>query len=613
MNREFVLNPKNRKRALIVLIVCIILLTAAVILASRTQQDFGRVAVTDAYYPNANGISIRAKLFMPVGASRENPLPGVVYIHGYQNNRETGDAYAIEIARRGMVVLNIDAIGRGHSDIPGNPDAANFDKTYGGRSSVQYLRTLPFVDPRRVGIMGHSLGAEMAYLVAIKDPALRAVVLTGYAYTLEATPTMPKNMLMIIGKYDEFRQRMTMTRDIEQQWMATQNTRKAFGFDRPELGKTYGDFTAGTARRVFVPPITHVHESHHQGAIAETLIWLNAALSPPERYWIDPHRQIWPVKEFSTLAAMLFGFALLLPLGFLLLGTKFFNSLLANPAEGYYCSVRNYRINAAINGGLMWLYLPMILMLFGIHKYVVRIDGVFPMMMVNAVVWWFLWVSIIGFFLFRRWFKRQSASQGFSLFDMGVSDQAGAFHLNAGKLRRSAILAVILFLCMYLAEYLAEELFIVNFRFVWPFFNDLTPYRWLMFFLYLPFIFVCFLQTGIFLHGQLRMPPGKTPMGTFCSRSISNVIAMCLPIILFLLVQYVPLFLTGFIPFVGPNGLFVVFVINLFHILMLLAITSVISTWFYEWTGQIYLGAILNALLVAWSFAASQVIAPIPV
>jgi len=88
---------------------------------------------------------------------------------------------------------------------------------------------------------------------------------------------------------------------------------------------------------------------------------------------------------------------------------------------------------------------------------------------------------------------------------------------------------------------------------------------------------------------------------------------MCLPIILFLLVQYVPLFLTGFVPFVGPNGLFVVFVINLFHILMLLAITSVISTWFYEWTGQIYLGAILNALLVAWSFAASQVIAPIPV
>jgi hypothetical protein len=32
---------------------------------------------------------VRAKLFMPKGASRETPVPGMVYIHGYQNNRES--------------------------------------------------------------------------------------------------------------------------------------------------------------------------------------------------------------------------------------------------------------------------------------------------------------------------------------------------------------------------------------------------------------------------------------------------------------------------------------------------------------------------------------------
>jgi cephalosporin-C deacetylase-like acetyl esterase len=196
MNREFVLDPKNRRWALIALILCLIMLATSVIMASQTQQDFGRVAVRDTYYLNANGISIRAKLFMPNGASRDNSLPGVVYIHGYQNNRETGDAYAIEIARRGMVVLNIDAIGRGHSGIPGDQKADDFDSTYGGLSSVKYLRTLPFVDHERIGIMGHSLGAEMAYLVALKDPTLRALVLTGYAYTLEATPTMPKKICL---------------------------------------------------------------------------------------------------------------------------------------------------------------------------------------------------------------------------------------------------------------------------------------------------------------------------------------------------------------------------------------------------------------------------------
>jgi len=613
MNRDFVLDPAHRRRALYVLAACLAVLAAAVILASQAQRDFGRVRVTDADYANAGGIPIRAKLYKPLSAGRERPAPGVVYIHGYQNNRETGDAYAIEIARRGFVVLNIDAIGRGHSGIPGEPTTADFDRTYGGQASVAYLRSLPFVDPGRVGVLGHSLGAEMAYLVALRDSTLKALVLTGYAYTLEATPAQPKNMLMIIGKYDEFRKRMTGTRDIERQWMGTERTRRAFGIDRPELGKTYGDFAAGTARRVFVPPITHVHESHHPGAIAETLLWLRAALAPPEDDWIDPHSQIWPVKEFSTLVAMLAGFALLLPLGFLLLGTRPFRPLLARPSDGYACPPRDYRRFVAVNGVLMWLYLPLILVLFGVHKYLVRIDGAFPMMMVNAIVWWFLWVNIIGFFLFRRWFARQAAPRGVSLLDLGISDQAGALRVDAGRLGRAALLAVGLFFCMYFLEYLAEKVFLVNFRFVWPFFNDLTPYRWRMFLLYLPWILVCFLQTGVFLHGQLRRAPRTTPMRTFSGRSWDSVVALCLPVVLFLAVQYIPLFTTGFIPFEGPNGLFVVFVINLFHVLALLAITAVISTWFFEWTGRIYLGAILNALLVAWSFAASQVIAPIPV
>ena len=90
------------------------------------------MAVSNATYLNWNGIPIRTKLLKPVEASAANPLPGIVYIHGYQNNRETSDAYCIELARRGFVVLNIDAIGRGNSGIPGrDPKAPGFDRTFG--------------------------------------------------------------------------------------------------------------------------------------------------------------------------------------------------------------------------------------------------------------------------------------------------------------------------------------------------------------------------------------------------------------------------------------------------------------------------------------------------
>jgi hypothetical protein len=53
--------------------------------------------------------------------------------------------------------------------------------------------------------------------------------------------------------------------------------------------------------------------------------------------------------------------------------------------------------------------------------------------------------------------------------------------------------------------------------------------------------------------------------------------------------------------------------LNLFHIILVLVMMIPGSTWFYQLTGNIYTGALLNALLVTWMFVSSQVIAPIPV
>ena len=129
---------KQNVGAFVVLLICILLSAASIITASIVQRDFGGVEVSDVYFKNINGVMVRAKLFVPDGAIRDNPMPGMVYIHGYQNNRETGDAYSIETARRGIVVLNIDAIGRGHSSLPGEPSDPGFDPTYSGKSAVPF-------------------------------------------------------------------------------------------------------------------------------------------------------------------------------------------------------------------------------------------------------------------------------------------------------------------------------------------------------------------------------------------------------------------------------------------------------------------------------------------
>ena len=613
MNTAGLFDPDRRSKAPLVFIACLAVLMGATLLASQVQKNFGTVDVSNAAYLNYNGIPIRAKLLRPLSASKSHPAPGVVYIHGYQNNRETSDAYCIELARRGIVVLEIDAIGRGNSGVPGQLDDPDFDPTYGGKTSLTFLQSLDYVDTRRIGLMGHSLGAEMVYAMALDDPSIQALVISGFAYRDDASADMPKNMLMIYGKYDEFRRRMTATRDFEKEWMQTPQSRKVFPVQNPEFETTYGDFESGTARRVFMPRITHLQQSHSNASVAEALDWMKNALQPGTESWIPSDRQIWQIKEWSTLVTMLAGIAALMPLGLMLLRTSFFSSLQTRMQAGYDCSGKPYLKSAIFNGVLMLLYFPIIFTLFGVHVYLVKIDSAFPLMMTNGIVWWFLWINIIGFVFFRKWFKKRAQTGGLTLYELGLSEQEDRFVMDAASIAKIVLLAGILFLFAYLVEHTLESIFLVDYRFIFPFASDLTAYRARLWFTYFPLLLVGFLLMGTFLHGQMRRPRKSNWWRSFMVWSSYNILVATAPLFVLLALQYLPLFTVGTIPLVGPGGMFIAFTHNLFHIIAVLTMILPLSTWFYQITGRIYPGALLNAALVTWMFVSSQVVAPIPV
>jgi len=600
----------SKSKIWISLFVFLGILLVAEIVASQVQQDFGRVEVSNITYDNFNNIPVRAKLLKPVGVSSSNSAPGVVYIHGYQNNRETSDAYAIEMARRGFVVLEIDAIGRGNSGNPNDLNAPDFDPTFGGRTSFEYLKSLPYVNAQAVGLMGHSLGAEMAYTIALQDPTVKALSVSGFAYREDATPNRPQNMLMIFGEYDEYRERMTGTNDVRAEWMSGPQSQAAFG-ERSglEFGQVYGNFEDGSARKVLLLPVIHLRESHSPEGVAAATTWMRDALGPSPEYWVDADSQIWEIKEYATLIAMLAGFFSLLPLGLLLLQTKVFASLRGEISEVYICTRKEFRKHVIINGILIWLYLPLIFVLFGLHVYVVNIDKAFPMMMVNGTVWWFMWINVIGFFILRRWRRKKDISW----YELGISYFKDRFGLDWQQIGKTALFALVLFGFAYFSEHLLEAIFIVDYRFIFPFASDLTPYRFGMWLLYFPFLLIGFLQMGFFLHGQIRQAKKDSWLKTYLSWSVTNTLVMVVPVILFMLVQYIPIFTVGVIPFVGPGGVLANFTMSLFHILGVLVMIVPIQTWFFQWTGKPYLGAILNAAIVAWMFTSSSVIAPIPI
>ena len=157
----------------------------------------------------------------------------MLLLHGYQNDHETCAAYAIELARRGAVVLCLDEYGhdattaglveRGYvnhkvtvnygedSEVGGTfqdhrradplqghdelPNLSFFDKHYttdsdgnsitdsscGGSYAYALLAAMDNVDPARLAISGHSMGTWSSWSVAADfantDIAPKAVVL----------------------------------------------------------------------------------------------------------------------------------------------------------------------------------------------------------------------------------------------------------------------------------------------------------------------------------------------------------------------------------------------------------------------------------------------------
>jgi pimeloyl-ACP methyl ester carboxylesterase len=91
------------------------------------------------------------------------------------------------LALHGYGVLALDNPGNGGSDGHSNGLGDNAQPAI--RAGLDYLARRPDVDPRRIGGLGLSLGAEVLLEAAARDPRLAAVVADGGARPLDAERT----------------------------------------------------------------------------------------------------------------------------------------------------------------------------------------------------------------------------------------------------------------------------------------------------------------------------------------------------------------------------------------------------------------------------------------
>ncbi|MFZ4690292.1 MAG: alpha/beta hydrolase [Polymorphobacter sp.] len=297
--------------------------------ASRIQTA-GGITVSDIRFRSASGTVMSALLYVPPGATAATPAPGILAVHGYINSRETQDAFAIEFARRGYVVLALDQTGHGYSG------GAAFSEGFGGPAGLAYLRGLPMVDTANIGLEGHSMGGWTVLAAAAAMPdGYRAMVLegssTGKPFAADGTPAWPRNLALAFSRYDEFSKIMWDV-DKARDTASSAKLQALFGTAAIVPGRIYGRIADGTARRLTQPVTTHPGDHLSHAAVGDALDWFGRTLQGGTPLLADD--QIWFGKEVATGVALIGFFAVLVGSFDLLLGLPLFAALRGAPPAG---------------------------------------------------------------------------------------------------------------------------------------------------------------------------------------------------------------------------------------------------------------------------------------
>lgn len=79
------------------------------------SSGWGSISIKRTYLFADNGDKVSVISYIPDTATNEDPAPVVLNFHGRANSAHTLDAWSLEQARRGYVVLNVDRGGAGES------------------------------------------------------------------------------------------------------------------------------------------------------------------------------------------------------------------------------------------------------------------------------------------------------------------------------------------------------------------------------------------------------------------------------------------------------------------------------------------------------------------
>lgn len=586
--------------------------------ADLVQTDNDKTTIRDIQYVNSDGVLQRGLLYIPDTATNTSPAPAVVCCHGYNNTAEMQDINAVELSKRGYVVLAIDSYRHGLSAAPEDETAVIGD---GAFTALQYIGSLPFVDADNIGMVGHSKGslavtlaAQAAYTMHESNPSIitaKSIVPAGVLMLGpdDTTPflTAPINMCVINAEHDEFLGNIYPTLK-----GADFNTlpivKAVFGF-KPSYNTLYeagnpnpltkdeAVNAAQNGRLLTLISADTTHPGLHFSAKVESEIinFMDITLKSGTET-IPPSQQTWYIKQILTGLALLLFVFLCLPLCRLLLNTPFFSKIITDEPLAFsdFSSSKN-KIKYAVFSLAALIPAPALYLLC-MNKLGAFTNTFFPLEHVNGFLIFNIAVGACLFILFIMNYLLLFRKNGASLKNIGIA-------ISFGKFGRAILLALCLFAINDILIRIADIFFKTDFRFFIFSFCRMTPEKWAIFLRYLPSYLFFFIVTGIIYNMSTRIQ-GISEWKNYVNIALQSAAGL----LIFGIADYITLYKTGFLASLGAFGSTSSLApLLLWNLVFILPVSAIITRYFFKKTGNIWTGALFNALM-ATLFAVSNTV-----
>lgn len=577
------------KTYLILLIISLILIIGGGAFASYVNSDFGFVHVYQIAIYGDHGAVISAMLYLPSTASTKHPAPAILAVNGWNNQKEFMQNVAIELARRGYVVLIMDPYGHGLSG--GSIGLAIAYGPYGTVSALKYLTSLPMVNASDIGLVGHSMGG-----LAITEAALALPNDYRSMFFMESTPfwygfyssalvSHLKNVAIAFGLYEELGPLMM---------------HEPTGFDAPKSpllmqffntsqpvvpNEVYGSINDGTARILYQPPITHAQATDDPTEIAEVIQWFYQTLGAP--IYISPTNQIWQWKVVSTGLALFGAFIFLFATGALLLRTSVFRSLVRPIPDYKGFTGIGWWINAVIAtalGPALYIWTNM----FVWSHLTSFVSVVFPQVQSDVYMFWALVVGGITIVLLIMDHLVFLRKKGASAINYGLS--WGDRKTTIINIIKAFVFAVIVLSTLYVILDFVFYTFNVDFRlWIWAL-ESMTFRRFIYFWAYLLPFAILLVPLTVLFSGFMRPKAGKISTG---AEMAINSVVLTLGIIIWLIIVYGEIFTDH-----APN--LSVLPIYMIPFVILWPLVASLITFYFRKTGNAYVGMFLVTMFIVW-------------